>query len=517
MKKLLLIIPLILTLIPLFHTGLFDVHDPTSILRFATLLGTLGSGQFPATWTNSLNQGYGYPLFLYYAPVFSYLGVFLKLFLPTYLITLKVSLVVLVSFAGFGMYQLMKRFLGEYGTLVAATAYTLLPYHASTLYVRGSYAEGVTWALLPWLLYFWSSVKRDHRWVAITSLVTSLFFLSHNSLPFAFIPFLLIWILLFKTKDVTSTLLTLILSALASFWFLLPVLFERGLVQLDQQALLTNYSDHFLHLGQLWHSPWGYGGSAKLGEVDGMSFMLGKFQLALSVIGLAIVTLKKKWNPKIIFFVSMLLFYAFMTTTISSPVWQLITGLQILQFPWRLLAFASFALAAITGYLVEFVPEKLQMVTTLLVVSLLLIFNLKFFQVKRVVDYNDSSFLSQEKLDTAAKDKIPEYLPSTMSTFPTTHASDSLSRTTTSVSGSIDRKTAGPLTINTAYMPQWQLTLNGLKQPISPNEKGFIATVNDFQPGNHTVSLTWHRTQIENIGIWISGLTVIVMIGLLII
>ncbi|PIW08613.1 hypothetical protein COW38_00390, partial [Candidatus Collierbacteria bacterium CG17_big_fil_post_rev_8_21_14_2_50_45_7] len=128
MKKLLLIIPLILTLIPLFHTGLFDVHDPTSILRFATLSGTLGSGQFPATWTNSLNQGYGYPLFLYYAPVFSYLGVFLKLFLPTYLITLKVSLVVLVSFAGFGMYQLMKRFLGEYGALVAATAYTLLPY-----------------------------------------------------------------------------------------------------------------------------------------------------------------------------------------------------------------------------------------------------------------------------------------------------------------------------------------------------------------------------------------------------
>jgi len=72
MKKLLLLIPLILILLPLFHSGLFDVHDPTSILRFATLSGTLGSGQFPATWTNSLNQGYGYPLFLYYAPVFSY-------------------------------------------------------------------------------------------------------------------------------------------------------------------------------------------------------------------------------------------------------------------------------------------------------------------------------------------------------------------------------------------------------------------------------------------------------------
>jgi hypothetical protein len=66
-------------------------------------------------------------------------------------------------------------------------------------------------------------------------------------------------------------------------------------------------------------------------------------------------------------------------------------------------------------------------------------------------------------------------------------------------------------------MPQWQLLLNDTKQPLKPDENGSITTVNDVGSGHTTVSLTWHRTQIENIGIWISGLTVMAMIGLLII
>lgn len=517
MKKFILLVVVGLALLPLFHSGLFDVHDPTSLVRFYTLHETVRAGQFPAAWTNLLNQGYGYPLFLYYAPVFSYLGVILKLFTPTYLLALKFSIGLMVGVAAIGMYRLMRQSVGSLSALISASAYTLLPYHAATLYVRGSYAEGMTWAILPWLLYFWGRPKRDNRSIVITSVVTALFFMSHNSLPFVFAPFLLIWIVMYSKGFSKQIIITSLLSTCLSLWFLLPVLFERGLVQIDRIASLTIYSDHFLSLGQLWHSPWGYGGSAPVGQVDGMSFMLGKFQIILASLALLLVAKARKWDKRILFFLSILLFYSFMTTSISAPIWSVFNGLSILQFPWRLLAFASFGLAVLAGYSVEFIPKKAQLIFALLSISGLIFFNIKFFRPERYVNYLDQDFINESELRTVAKNKIPEYLPTWMPAFPTSAADDGYTRTAISVSGTTHYQESAPLTISATYMPQWQLKVDGKIEPIYPSQYGTIVSRNFFDPGAHQFEITWNRTLIENIGLGISAISVAVMIGLLII
>lgn len=515
MKKIILILVVLLTLIPLLNPGLFNVHDPTSIIRFATLRHALGDGQLPAAWTNELNHGYGYPLFLYYAPVFSYLGVLLSLITPSYLLALKLALLALVSVASLGMYKLMRQFVDSYSSLVSAVAYTLLPYHASTLYVRGSYAEGVTWALLPWLMYFWSQTKTDYRWIAKTSLLTALFFLSHNSLPFAFIPFLFLWIVMFKRTRIIRSVATLGLSLTLTLAFLLPVLFERGLVQVDHVATLTKYSDHFVSLSQLWHSPWGYGGSSSVGEVDGMSFMLGKFQLVLAFLTLFVVTWRQKWSRPLVYFLGLLVFYAFMTTASSLAIWQLLPTLSILQFPWRLLSFASFGLAAIVGYSLEIVPAKFKVYSAVCLSLLLLFFNLKFFTPERIVSLSDSEFISQEKLDTLAATKIPEYLPTTMPTFPTSRHDDGLTRTPTTVSGTLVLPSPGPLELGTAYMPQWQLRVDDQVVKIHASSDGKIETIDQWPVGEYQLDLTWHPTVIERLGSALSLLSIVVVIGLL--
>jgi len=517
MKKIAILIVILLVLLPLFKTGLFDVHDPTSVIRFYALHESLKFGQFPAAWTNLLNQGFGYPLFLYYAPVFSYLGVILKLFVPTYILSLKLSLGVMVILAALGMYKLMSKYAGELGALVATIAYTLLPYHAATLYVRGSYSEGMVWALLPWLLYLWSKDVRDKYWIVLTSVVTALFFLSHNSLPFVFIPFLIIWILLHPGKSWRPIILAATFSMGLSMWFLLPVFFERNLVQIDRIAEATVYSDHFLSPGQLWHSAWGYGGSARIGEVDGMSFMLGKFQLMITALSLVVIALVKKWNRQILYFLGVIIFYTLMTTSYSAGIWSLVPNLSILQFPWRLIAFASFGISCLTAYFVHFLPRKLQLLTSLVLMFGLIFFNLKFFAPQTQIGYLDQDLLSQEKLATVAKDKIPEYLPASMPSFPTTISADGLVHSPVSVSGSLINQEAIPLTLSTAYMPQWQLTINGTKVGIVPNEAGLITTVIPVQAGQNNLSLTWHRTQVENLGLGLSALTILLMIGLLVI
>ena len=516
MKKIILTLVAVLTLLPLFKPGLFDVHDPTSIVRFFALHETLKAGQFPGSWSNLLNQGFGYPLFLYYAPVFSYLGVIVKIFVPSYLLALKLSLGIMVLTSVFGMYKLMESLVGKFGAFVSSVAYATLPYHAATLYVRGSYAEGMTWAILPWLLFLWSRSDRDHRWIALTSITTTLFFLSHNSLPFAFIPLLLVWILVFGTKYIRQTIFAILLSVGLSLWFLLPVLFERNLVQIDAVATATRFSDHFLAVDQLWHSAWGYGGSAKIGEVDGMSFMLGKLQLILAGLALIGITAYKKWSKQVVFFLFVLVFYSFMATGYSSGVWLLVPGLSILQFPWRLLAFAGFGLAALSGYLVYLLPRKLQLLVSVIVSIGLIFFNLKFFVPQTTIAYKDSDLLSQEKLDTVAAGKIPEYLPVWMPSFPDSTVDDGLSRTATKVSGDFINDTARPVMISTAYMPQWKLQVDGKDVGIRPTSIGSIVS-DTIEPGSHSLSLTWHRTLIENIGLGIAAITIIVVIGLLII
>lgn len=514
MKKIILGLVILLAVIPLFHSGLFNVHDPTSVVRFYTLHETLLAGQFPAAWTNLLNEGFGYPLFLYYAPAFSYLGVLLKLFTPTYILALKAAIGVIVGVGAIGMYRLMRRFIGASGAALSAIAYTLLPYHASTIYVRGAYAEGVTWALLPWLLYFWSQTKRDHRWIALTSLITSLFFLSHNSLPFAFLPFLIVWIILHWTKNWRSVMIPIILAVGLSTWFLVPVLFERSFVQAEKIALQTVYRDHFLYPWQLWNSPWGYGGSAPMDQVDGMSFMLGKFQLVLAALAILWATYFKKWDRRLVFFSLTLLFYGWMTTYLSAPLWSAFKSLAILQFPWRLLAFASFGAAALSGYALNFVSKKIQVATFIVAASGLVFFNLKFFTPQSYLPYTDNNFLNMSALSTAARDKIPEYLPSTMPTFPTAPGLDNLSRSPISVSGRLTNQVAGPIVVQTAYMPEWQLKIDGVESAIKANVDGSIITTNPAPSGAHQLALAWHRTAIENWTLAITAATLLVVIGL---
>lgn len=511
-----LIATCILTLAPLFHPGLFDVHDPTSLIRFFTLYETLKSGQFPAAWTNLLNHGYGYPMFLYYAPVFSYLGVIIKFFVPSYLLALKLALGLVVIVAGTGMYRFMRDIVGNGGALLSAVSYTFLPYHAATLYVRGSYAEGVTWALLPWVLSMWSRPVTTKRALAQAALTTAGFFLSHNSLPFAFLPLLILWIGVQQTSTKARASLALLLAGGLTAWFLLPVLFERGFVQVDRIATLTKYTDHFLTLQQLWHSPWGYGGSAPLGQVDGMSFMLGKFQLMIAGVSLMLLTLRKRWTKVAHYFTLLTLFYALMTTTISAPLWSLVPGLSIIQFPWRLLAFASFGVSVLCGYLLTTIPSRLRIGVVGILTLGLIFFNLKFFTPQAYQSYTDGDLLSQEKLDVTAQSKIPEYLPAWMPDFPTTTPADSLTRTATAVTGTRTLQNTEPLIIDVAYMPQWQLTLDGLHQGIKPSAEGKIQSDNDVHAGTHALVLTWHRTWIENVGLSISAASVIVVIGLLI-
>ncbi|MFH2019696.1 MAG: hypothetical protein ABII80_03730, partial [bacterium] len=316
-------------------------------------------------------------------------------------------------------------------------------------------------------------------------------------------------------RHFSSAAFSLLVSLCLSSWYLVPVLFERQLVQIDIIAAKTMLSDHFLSPSQLWHSPWGYGGSANLGETDGMSFMLGKFQLVLAALAIGFVISQRRWSKQISLFVVSVIVFAFASTTLSSSLWHLFPALSVVQFPWRTIVFASWGIAALVGYLLlPFRQKKLKIIVFLVCTGGLLFFNLKFFVPERYNAYRDDTVLNESALRTVVKNKIPEYLPATMPVFPTISVSDDFTHNPVKVSGQFTNLTSEPLAISTAYMPHWQLRVDGNNVNIKPTETGSIIS-GDIPAGTHNFNLTWHRTTVEKIGLSISAISLIIVIGLL--
>ncbi len=513
MKKLIILLVVGLTILPFFKTGLFDVHDPTSAFRIYTLVETIKAGQFPSAWSNLLNFGYGYPLHLYYAPLFGYLGALSYTLVGSYEIAVKLVLVLASLVGTYGVYKLLEN-RGVYSSLLGAVAYTYLPYRASSIYVRGSYAEFLAMSLLPWVIYFWLMPQNSKKVILKTAIVTALFTLSHNTLPILIAPVILLIIALFQRNNWKGVAMAFLSTFGLISWFILPVFFERVFVQVDTIATMTNYRDHFVTLAQLWSSPWGYGGSTKGVVGDSMSFMIGKGQLVLSVIGLLALVRLKKWRL-IILFSFVALFSVFLSLQQSEFVWSMIPFLSLMQFPWRSLALSGVGVAVLSGYSLSVLPKKLQLASLLLFSTLLIYTNLKYFHPQDYRNYTHNILSSQDNLDPLVRDKIPEYLPRWMPT-PLPRIDDGLIRTATVVYGTTQTRDTAPLIINTAYTPQWELRLNGQKQPIEPSEEGLVKTQNDVHSGENKIELVWHRTAVEQIGIWISALTIVIVVGLLV-
>lgn len=512
MKHFILLGIIVATILPFFHTGLFDVHDPTSAFRLYTLVETIKAGQFPPAWNNTLNFGFGYPLHLYYAPLFGYLA---SLFVPllSYEISIKAALLIASLIGSYGVYRLMIK-AGFYSAILASTAFTLLPYRASGLYVRGSYAEFLAMSILPWVIYFWTQPQNNKKTIINTGIITSLFVLSHNTLPLIFMPSILVMIAIFQTKFIKGSLFTLVAVAGLASWFMLPVIFERDFVQVEHIAKLTNYKDHFVTLIQLWYSRWGYGGSTAGIEGDNMSFMLGKGQIVLALLGSVYLLLQKKWKELILLsFITVVAI--FLSLEISNFVWDLFPILSVMQFPWRSLALSGIGLALLSGYSLHLLPTQYRLVSSILACVLLLATNYSYFAPQEYRNYNYDIVSSQSNLDPLVKNKIPEYLPRWMPVFPSERIGDDLTRDAISVKGKVRMEYAEPLTIDTAYMPQWRMTLDGQEvDGLIPTPMGTISTSFDVAKGVHQIELTWHRTIIEKVGIGLTIITIAAMIGL---
>ena len=441
------------------------MHDDQQVVRLQQMDKSLKAGQFPVRWVPDLGFGYGYPLFNFYPPLVYYLGEIIHVFGPGFIDSIKIVWFLALFGSALSMYFLAKEFFGKWGGITASMFYLYAPYHAIDAYVRGALAELFSFVWLPLILLF--SYKNKP---ILTGVFLALLMVTHNLIFLPFVGIYIIWSLTFKRNPVLPVIIAFGLTAF--FW--LPALAEKQFTLVDQLLIknLASYKIHFLCPGQLWYSPWGFGGSVA-GCTDGLSFALGKIYFLVIIAGL-VVSLFKKSRIGLISFV-LFAFSIFMTLPYSQFIWDKIPQLWYLQFPWRFLEFAALFSALLAGSL----NKKL---LVFILIPLVIFINSKYFTPQKFIpDATDQKLTSDYQIKWVVSSSSFEYLPKGWAWKDITPQEI--------------RKDQVKIT----NFPGWKVWVDGKETSINDNNKYKLITVS-VPPGDHKITVKFTNTPVRTLG-----------------
>jgi hypothetical protein len=260
-----------------------------------------------------------------------------------------------------GVYVWARHWLGARGGLLAALVYTYLPWHLTTIYVRGAYAEAWLWALWPFALWALDRLAEDRPLGILMATTVGLpvlaaTFWTQPGLAALATPLLVAYHMTLTSK---GRRLALRLGGALAVLFL--TLWFAG--QRAPEAVLS-FTDHVLYPFQLLSAAWG----------DEPSFQLGMAAVGLSIVAVAFVlhrTSQKrkeaKGSPATLpdppdspisgpplgrvfwLWLAILLTVILLVLPPVAFLWQA-TGLdRFLSYPWQLLALTGPPLAFLSG------------------------------------------------------------------------------------------------------------------------------------------------------------------------
>lgn len=516
-------IPLIL---PFFHTGFFPSHDNVQVVRIFEMFQSLKYGGFPPRWQSGLLYGHGYPLYVFYSPFIYYLGSLFVFLGFNFLIATKIVFILSFLIGAIGMYFLLKMlFKNSLISFFGVILYSLAPYRATDVYVRGSLAEFFAFSLFPLIIFVNLKIliHKDKRFLPVLTLLLTILLTSHNISAFILAFFLVVLNLFFlitkfDKKIFKSLFFSVFLSIGLSAFYLLPVIVEQKYVSLSKFSQYP-YQIFFLSLQQIWSMPWGFGGFT---EINPMSLQLGKVLIILFVTTTIINQLiKTKLKYFLNFLITILVFTTFLETKYSLLIWQEIKILHYFQFPWRLHTLSTtiisiLATASIFILSKRFKTKKLQILLIIFFSYIVLKENYSYFRPQK---YTDDPAVSE----TTTWDD--EYMPIWVATKPKEYSGNkiiSLNNEDKNIfknilwgyyTKSFEIETNQPSYIQIAhvYYPGWNAYVDGQKTEIYYNNPHGFMEINSDK-GNHQIVFKFEKTQWRYLSEVISLVSLLVLI-----
>lgn len=551
--------------ISLLNPSYFAMHDTQHVARLFLLDKGIHQGYLFPRWVDTLGFNFGYPLFNFYPPLVYYVGEFFHLLGLSFTQSIKAVFITGFLAGGWGIYLLAKKHLGRYAGLLATVLYTYFFYHAVLIYVRGALAEFFTLAILPYVFLALDNLrlKLSAKSAVVFGIVFALLVLNHPliAVPFLFyliFTYIFYLIIMRKNRLRLTMLLTLggLIGLALSAFFWLPSMAERGYTLVD--AILTHeladYRVHFVCFSQFLNSPWGFGGSIP-GCFDGFTFQLGKIHLALilmaGVTAFWYGTRKERVSlnfEHFTYFLFLLLFSLFMTTDSSTFIWDKVSYLWYLQFPWRFFTFTALFISLTGAFGLHYLqrilssyhvkPKKVSFIqgTFLIIVTILTIaVYQKYFHPTAYVTADDRVYTNFYEIADRVSRTSFEFAPKGVKTAKNEYNTTTFDLPKDQISKESFKITAGAMVVqptinkfadkefrvsathegtfrlNTFSFPGWTYYLDGKKQRIYSDNPYRLIHVH-VPEGDHVLSFRFENTPVRTVADAISIVSLVAVL-----
>lgn len=338
--------------IPLFSKYM-DISRDDGIQHICRLIGTFNTlkqgNLFPVIMSDFCN-GFGYSWNIFYSPITAYIPLIFKIFTSSFVMCLKLFMLFTITLSGVFMYQFVYKITKSYKAgVISAILYMCAPYHLTDLYNRIAIAELASFIFLPIVFSGMYDLfhRRNKKPFGIIIGAIGLI-LTHNVITVYTAIFCLICVLIhfkkLKTKEtIKKLLICLVLILLCTSFYWMPLLEHKLATNYEVFLPQRMYKDNTLI-------------SSKLSILD--LFFTEHYQMNFHI-GFAIIVglfltfcYRKKLPKRYKEFIRIFLIFGVISIIMTLKIFpyeHMPSMLKMIQFPWRMMEFASFFFSIIAG------------------------------------------------------------------------------------------------------------------------------------------------------------------------
>ena len=542
---LLLLLPLCaFAFAPLLRAPFFASADGLlHLYRLVEFDQGIRSGVLYPRWAPDLLAGYGYPIFVFYAPLLYYLAEAFHLLGFGFADALKAAIGAGMAASAAGMYLFGRDLWGRWGGLLSAVAYVYAPYRLVNTYLDGELAQTLAWAWLPWLAWAsWRWLRGGQmRYGVLAGVCCGGLIATHSVaswLAALFLGLAMAALLAARAITIRRTLplagfLVAGVALAAPYW--LPALAEQASVQLDRVRIATyDFHTNLLPLDRLLSTDWAHQYTGYVG-VNGPA-QLGLVQTLAAAIGLAALAWFA-WRKRNLATVAPALLFAglalaalTLTLTPAAVVWEHVPFGRFLQFPDRLLAIVSFGLAVVAGGLAPSLG-RFRWAGALLLAALLVAGATARLTVNGLTlppSLGPAQVTAYEQVSgafgtTAKGEFTPRWLGSPPLTSPliphelgaplpaSVGPLTITARQPEALQATIAAQRQGPVELPVSYFPGWTATVRGASSPTTPGPHGLVSV--DVPAGQSAIALHFGDTPDRRLADALAALGVLALLA----
>ncbi|MEK7572808.1 MAG: 6-pyruvoyl-tetrahydropterin synthase-related protein [Patescibacteria group bacterium] len=502
----------LISVFALFNPGLPITHDGQDhVARIANFYQNLLEGNIIPRWAENLNWGYGHPILEFLYPLPSYIASLFHFLGFSLVDSVKIVFGLGMVLSLFFMYLWLSQFLSKQAAIFGSVLYTYAPYRFVELYVRGDIGEHLAFAFIPLVLFYVYRIYKKNNFLNAILGSSSLAFLilSHNAISLMFVPIIFLYVLYLlwqsdkKKLLVISYLLIVGLGLGLSAFFWIPGLLE-GKYTLRNIVTAGGYIGRFVNFKDLLYGQWSYGGSGQFTVQFGI---VNWFSLIISL-ALGFYFYQKK-NKNLILILGLTLYTLiafFLMLPISDFIWGRVILLQNFQFPWRFLAITVFTTSVLGAIVLDQIPRRYQVWSSILLIILILIFSKDYMKPRDYLYKPESFYTGIYNGTTDTGESAPIWSVRFMEKSPSANLEvidgeaivKEIERKTTLHKYKIDVKKNTLFRENTLYFPGWEIRANNKPVRIEFQNMTYRGIMLFSLPhGSYNVEVAYKETKLR--------------------